>query len=157
MTRANGLAPRHRRGQAGRRYGTATVEFALVLPILMSLVLGIIEVGRIVMISQMVAEASREACRLAVLSGVTSAAVTSEAQLYLTAAGIPTSAVTTTITGQTVSGGSVDQTINLATIPEGYAVKVKVQVDYAKAAWITPQTFSVPTISASTVMRKEAH
>ena len=155
-----GSRPRRKMGRslASRpRQGAAMVELAFVLPIFLMLVFGILEVGRIVMVSQLVTEASRVACRLAVLTGVTATDVTNEAKTFLTAGGIPTSAVTVTITGQTAAGGPIDQTINLATIQEGLAVCVRVQVNYAQAAWIPPTQFAVPTVSASTVMRKESH
>ena len=146
------------RSRAARpRQGAAMIELAFVLPVFLMLVFGILEVGRIVMVSQMVTEASRVACRLAVLTGVTATDVTNEATTFLTAGGIPASAVTVTITGQTVAGGAINQTIKLATIQEGLAVCVRVQVNYAQAAWIPPTRFAVPTISASTVMRKESH
>ena len=139
------------------RQGSAMIELAFVLPVFLTLVFGILEIGRIVMVSQLVTEASRVACRLAVLTGVTATDVASEATTFLTAGGIATSAVTVTITGQTVAGGPINQTINLATIQEGLAICVKVQVNYAQAAWIPPTRFAIPTISASTVMRKESH
>ena len=44
---------------AGRgRRGAATVEFAVVIPILLTFILGIIEVGRLVMVAQVATNAS---------------------------------------------------------------------------------------------------
>jgi Flp pilus assembly protein TadG len=51
--------------------GQALLEFALILPILLLLVLGIIEFGRAWNISQMVTDATREGTRQAVLADPT--------------------------------------------------------------------------------------
>jgi Flp pilus assembly protein TadG len=48
--------------------GQALLEFALVLPILLLLVLGIVEFGRIWNINQMVSDTTREGARRAVLA-----------------------------------------------------------------------------------------
>ena len=48
--------------------GQALLEFALILPILLMLVLGIIEFGRIWNINQMVSDTTREGARRAVLA-----------------------------------------------------------------------------------------
>lgn len=50
--------------------GQALLEFALILPILLMLVLGIIEFGRIWNINQMVSDITREGARRAVLADV---------------------------------------------------------------------------------------
>lgn len=51
--------------------GQALLEFALILPILLMLVLGIIEFGRIWNINQMVSDTTREGARRAVLADAT--------------------------------------------------------------------------------------
>ncbi|MCY2986963.1 MAG: pilus assembly protein [Planctomycetota bacterium] len=139
----------------GHRPGATVVEFALVLPLFLVLVSGIMEVGRFMMVNQLVTEASRAACRLAVLSGATENEVTNEAKQLLAAGGISASAVTVTITGQTTAGGPIDQTIVLANILQGYSVSVKVEVTNATVAWVMPTLLRVPKVSVATVMRKE--
>jgi len=64
---------RQRIGRRGRRTGTwreraaAVVEFAVVLPLLLTVLFGIIEYGWIFMVRQALQTAAREGCRLAVL------------------------------------------------------------------------------------------
>lgn len=57
------------------RRGAALVEAALVLPLFFVVVLGIIEFGRAMMVSQVVTNATREAVRQAILDGSTNQAV----------------------------------------------------------------------------------
>ncbi len=54
------------------RTGAAVVEFAVVAPLLFMLTLGLMEVSRMVMVKQLLINASREGARLAVLPGATS-------------------------------------------------------------------------------------
>lgn len=58
------IARRHR---DHRRRGSAVVEFAVVLPLLLAILFGIIEYGYVFMIRQSLQHAAREGCRLASL------------------------------------------------------------------------------------------
>lgn len=66
---------KNRRKPQDRR-GTALVEMALVLPIFFAVVLGIVEFGRAMMVSQLVTNAAREGARIAVLDDSSNAEVT---------------------------------------------------------------------------------
>jgi len=57
------VAPR----RPGRRRAAAVVEFAVVLPLLLTILFGIIEYGWVFMVRQTLQTAAREGCRLAVL------------------------------------------------------------------------------------------
>jgi Flp pilus assembly protein TadG len=57
--------------RTGRRRGTAIVEFAVVLPLLLVLLFGIIDFGWIFMVRQTLTNAAREGCRVAVLQTAT--------------------------------------------------------------------------------------
>ena len=56
------LIPRNQKSSGGQR-AQAIVEFAIVLPVLLVLLLGVVEVGRILIIYASVTNASREAVR----------------------------------------------------------------------------------------------
>lgn len=95
--RVNDRAIPRRRRTPGRR-GSAVVEAAVVLPILLTMMLGVWEVGRMIQISQILDNAAREGARLAAggyVNGtaVTTAQVQTAVQNYLTAAGLPSAAV----------------------------------------------------------------
>jgi hypothetical protein len=72
--------------------GQATVEFALILPVLLLIVLGIIEFGRAWNIQQVVTDAAREGARRAVIFDptITQAMVEQEVEDRLYAARIDT-------------------------------------------------------------------
>ncbi len=63
-----------RRG-AHRARGAAVVEFAVVLPLLLTILFGIIEYGWIFMVRQTLQQAAREGCRVAILQASTPADV----------------------------------------------------------------------------------
>ena len=52
--------PRGRPGRRQDRVGAAAVEFAIVAPLMFLLTMGMIEVGRMVMVKQLMVNASRE-------------------------------------------------------------------------------------------------
>ncbi len=56
----------NRRGH-GRRRAAAIVEFAVVLPLLLTILFGIMEYGWVFMVRQTLQNAAREGCRVAVL------------------------------------------------------------------------------------------
>jgi Flp pilus assembly protein TadG len=59
-------------GRGGKRArGAAVVEFAVVLPLLLTILFGIIEYGWVFMVRQTLQTAAREGCRIAVLQTTT--------------------------------------------------------------------------------------
>lgn len=81
------------------RRGSVAVEAAVVLPILLIMMLGIWEVGRIIQVQQILVNSAREGARMAAggyVNGtpVTETMVEQAVRDYLQAAGLPTPAVT---------------------------------------------------------------
>ena len=64
------------------RRGVAAVEFALVAPLFFTLILGIIEFGRMMMVQEILVNAAREGARAAILPGETDAQVTTTVSNY---------------------------------------------------------------------------
>jgi Flp pilus assembly protein TadG len=60
-----------RRRTGPRARGAAVVEFAVVLPLLLTILFGIIEYGWVFMVRQTLQTAAREGCRIAVLQTTT--------------------------------------------------------------------------------------
>src|ERR1700730_9194464 len=78
------------------RGASASVELALLSPVLLALLFGVWEVGRLVQMQQIVDNAAREGARQAARGDLTSAQVQSAVLNYLRDAGINTTGVTFT-------------------------------------------------------------
>jgi len=93
------------------RSGQNLVEFALVVVMLLLLVVGIIEFGRVWNLYQILANASREGARLASLPNgfTTSEAVTARVQGYLATGNVDSSKAVISIGGAGVDGGTGSQ------------------------------------------------
>lgn len=83
-------------------HGLAAAEFAILLPVLLTIVLGTIEFGRIMYGREIVTNAAREGARAGIVQGPpkrTAGEITTIANTYLTNTGIGTGSVTFTPTG----------------------------------------------------------
>lgn len=129
-----------------KRRGASAVEFAVVAPVFFLLIFGMIEFGRMVMVQQILTNASREGARLAVLDGTTSSDVQTAVSAYLTNSSISGEGMTVTL----------DPT-NPQTAQAGQAVTVTVSIPFGDVSWFpTPKFANDKTLNASTVMRREA-
>lgn len=81
--------------RAGRARGQSLVEFALVLPILLIIFMGIFDFGRAIYAFNSVSNAAREGLRVAIVNQ-NSAAIDKEAKIAMT--GLPSDATTVTFT-----------------------------------------------------------
>lgn len=125
------------------RRGQSVVEFALVLPILVMIVMGIVEFGRIFMVQQIVTNASREGARTAVLPSSTSDDVQTTVTNYMSSGGL---------TGTT----NVQMTNVGVTVPSGSATSVTVNYTLSiLTGSIIPGLGDSINISHTTVMRHE--
>ena len=95
----------HRTGhfRRPRRRAAAVVEMAVVTPLLLTILFGIIEYGWVFMIKQSLTNAAREGCRVATLQGATDSQITGTITSYLSGTGLTTSDVTITLTHATTA------------------------------------------------------
>lgn len=105
-----------------QRWGAATVEMAVVTPILLGLVFAIIEYGWIFMLQSNVTNATREACRVGILPGATDADI--QARFAQSIAG----------TGLTANSGYRLE-ISRATTPN-QTLTVKAKIPWTKASLV---------------------
>ena len=96
-----------------RRRATATVEFALVLPVLASLFLGMCEVGRALNATVILQDAAAYGARLASIGQSTNLQVKQAVLTCLTVAGLPTTNATVTVSDLTQPGTDVRQAASL--------------------------------------------
>ena len=131
------------RRRSDKYRGAAAVEFAVVAPVLFLLIFGMIDVGRALMVQNLLTNAARDGARTASLGGITAADV--EAQ------------VTSLLAGSHVPGASVTVTPNpLTSAAVGDPVNVNVQVPYASVSWLGSSFFfKGVTLESTIVMRRE--
>lgn len=139
-----------------RRRGAVIVEMALVLPIFLMLVFGIIEFGRGFMVGQLVTNAAREGARRAILDGSTNADVTSFIQTFMqSSANVSASNVTVTITVTPAAGNPAVAGNSIASCSSRDLIAVKVEVPFDKVAYITGKYMKGKKLSGQASMRHE--
>lgn len=132
------------------RRGAAMIEFALVIPIFLILVFGIVELGRVMMLNQVTTNACREACRLAIRPGMKSEKVMATCNNYLNTAGISQ-------TGRVVAikDGAGNVVANLSDIKSHSPVVVDIQIPYAQNTWGLTWITGSYTLRSYSAMRRE--
>lgn len=138
-----------------RRRGTAVVEMALVLPIFVAVVLGIIEFGRAMMVGQMVTNAARESTRLAIIDGSTNSSVTTWVKDFLQSSiGVASADVTVQITVEAAPGNPSPGNQIGSALPRDL-VTVRVEVPFDKVSYIPGNYLNGKKLSAQSSMRHE--
>lgn len=105
------------------RRGAHTVEMALVLPILIMVVFGIIEFARANQIRQTVKQAAYEGARVGITMDATVAQVQSQANSVLSSVGITGGTVTVTPNPITSSTAFVTVTVSASATANGWFMK----------------------------------
>jgi len=130
--------------RAQRRRGAAAVEFALVLPILLFTVVGILELGRLLQVQQILANAAREGARHGA-ADAPAADVEEIVRRYLRNQGLaaiePSATVTSVTTGATPSGFPV--------------YRVEISLPSSTVRWVSPiiTNPSAPIVAAASWTR----
>jgi Flp pilus assembly protein TadG len=132
------------------RRGAAAVEFAIVAPVFVLMVFGMIEFGRAIMVQQVITNAAREGARYAVLDGSTSSSAKTVVNNYLSSGGVAANAATVKV----MNAGGTE--VEPSTIGYGETVTVAISIPYTSVTWLpAPWFLKNATLSASTVMRRE--
>lgn len=105
------------------RRGAHIVEMALVLPILIMIVFGIIEFARANQIRQTVKQAAYEGARVGITADATVAAVQAQANSVLTSVGITGGTVTVSPNPITTSTAFVTVTVSASATANGWFMK----------------------------------
>ncbi len=143
--------PPNQTGNPPRRNGAVVVEMAVVLPVIFLLVLGAIEFGRAVMVTNVLTAAAREGARSGVVPSATNSEVTSAVQGMLSSSSLPyDSRARITIK---VNGTVKD----VSTAANGDQVSVSVYLDYGDVTWLPRPFFISRTteLGGEAVMRHE--
>lgn len=148
------LNSRQTGGRQSRR-GAALVEAAIVLPVFFMAIVGIVEFGRGMMVSQLVTNGSREAARRSIFDGSTNADVEQYTQDKLAGSiGCDTTDITVTIT-ITPDPNNNTTGNDLANAQPFDLVTVTVSVPYDEVSFFTGRYLAGKNLSAETTMRHE--
>jgi Flp pilus assembly protein TadG len=142
--RAISSIPRGRAGRARRaiRYGIAATEFAIVAPLFLLLVIGILELGRALMVQQVLVNASRVGAREAVTLGATTGSIQATVEDYTASVAVP--------------GVTVSVTPSPTSTVAGDPITVTASVPFNAVSWLpSPWFLGGNTLTASSRMRKE--
>jgi Flp pilus assembly protein TadG len=142
-----------------RRHGATAVELAVALIPLTTIVMGILESGRLMSAQEVMVNAAREGARLAVLGGsvMGSSSTTGSNEVnyrvrqYLDGGSVPSSTATITISDLDIPGIT-----DLPQASPGDRIQVQVSIPFNRIAWCTPWFFGDATLLANSIMRKEA-
>ncbi|NQT16868.1 MAG: pilus assembly protein [Planctomycetes bacterium] len=136
-------SPRPCRSARRRRRGAAIVEFAVVAPLFFLLIFTVLQVGRMVMVQQILTNAAREGARRGILEQTTAAEVQTIVAGYL---------ADTSISGATVAVAPD----SFSQVGRGDPVTVSVAVPFSQVSWLpVPGVFDNTILSGHCVMRGE--
>ena len=129
--------------------GSELVEFALVFPLLLMVVLAIVDFGFLFQRYEVVTNAAREGARVAVLPGYSSADIQNRVDSYATAGGLPY-APTVTVTDTSITAGPTTWPAKTVSVAYGHQYVFLGGI----ASWFGGSFTSV-TLTAASTMRTE--
>jgi Flp pilus assembly protein TadG len=132
---AAGLTPTAGRQGTRSRRGVAILELAISVPLVVMLVLGTIEVGRMLEVKQILDNAAREGGRQAASGQYTDSQVQTIVLQYLTNMGVPTANATVTVNDLTNPG------TDAASASELDQLEVTVTVPCVDVSWLQASYF----------------
>lgn len=128
------------------RTAASVVEFAIVAPLFFLLIFGMIEYGRMVMVQQVITNASREGARRAVLEGAITGEVVQAVEDFLNSGAVSAQAAEITVTPDPPASAG-----------HGQPVSVSVSIPFSDVSWLpSPMYLGGTTLEARTVMRRES-
>ncbi len=135
--------------QRKQRRGAAAVEFAIVATVFFMFVFGIFEIGRLVMLQQIMGEACRQGARRAILENASETAVVDQVTAKLAANSIPGATVT-------ITWANKETQSNMANLGFQDPLTVRATVPYSDVSWLVPTwVLSGSVMEAQSTMRIE--
>ena len=137
--------------RSGRQqFGAVAVEFALISPVMFLLVMGIFELARVYMVSELITEAARKGCRAAVIEGTSAAQIKSAATNCLSVVGITAETVNISVNDSPLD--SVDP----QSMPMNSEITVVVKVPVSSITWVPfPAYTAGRTLSGQFTLRRQ--
>jgi Flp pilus assembly protein TadG len=137
------------------RRGAALVEAALVLPLFVTVTLGIVEFGRGMMVAQLVTNAAREGARLAMFDGSSNSDVETTIRDFLTdAADVSDGDVSITITIAPAPGNDdpANQVLSAGTRD---LITITVSIPFDKVSFVAGDYLNGKSLTGKAVIRHE--
>lgn len=136
------------------RRGVAMVETALVLPIMMMVILGVVEFGRAFMVCQLLTNSAREGGRLAVLQGTSTADVVTEVQTLVNkTVGVDTADVQVEVT--VTPYGTTTEHTDLSIAKKRDLCDIRVTVGYDQVSFVPIKWLTGVNLVGQAAMRHE--
>ncbi len=131
--------------KAGRRAATA-VEFTFLAPVIFLMLLGIIELGRGLMVKHLLTHAARQGCRLGIIEGKSTADIANAVTAALAPSGIAS---------DTVSVQVNDNMADAITAKDGDEITVVVTVPVSQVTWLPGGKYLSGNLSGQYTLRRE--
>jgi Flp pilus assembly protein TadG len=144
--RCPGTRRTHPRRTHSQRRGASLIEFAIVIPVFILFVFGIVEIGRGLMVTHLLNNAARDGCRQGILGGKSTSEI---------------NAVVDTVLGkQGISGHSTTVKINDAvaeasTAQSGDEITVLVRVPASSITWLPGAKYLTGNLAGQFTLRRE--
>jgi Flp pilus assembly protein TadG len=124
----------------------AALEFAVVAPVLFVFILGIIEIGRGLMVKHLLNNAARQGCRAGLIEGKSDTDITNSINTLLASQGISGQATTVQVNNQvTNSSGAV----------AGDQITVTITVSTSQISWVPVPQYLSGNITGTYTLRRE--
>ena len=129
-----------------KRRGANLVEMAVIAPLVFLIILGIIEIGRGMMVMHLLNNAAQAGCRVGIIEGKSSAAIKTVVINALTPAGV---------NGETATVEVNDGSADASTAAAGDEITVIVRVPVSSISWVPVPKFLSGTLQGQYTMRRE--
>jgi Flp pilus assembly protein TadG len=149
-----------RKARSDRRRGVAAVEFALIAPFFLLITLGMVELGRAMMVKTALSDAACKGCRAGILNQNGNASITAAVTSLMQGNGFDTTkfnppsigAIITTVTAP--DGTTLSDALDA---PSGSVVSVQVSIPVSSTTWVTPFYLGIGTTleSETVIMMKQ--
>ena len=133
------------RGAIPRR-GVTAVEFAVVSPLVFLAFLGMIELGRGLMVVHLLTNASRMGCRSGVIEGTSTATITSAVTANLTGVGVTGETVTVQVNGSVTEASAANATDEIT---------VSTSIPVSSITWLPFARYLTGNLSGQYTLRRE--
>jgi Flp pilus assembly protein TadG len=134
------------RRQLPKRSGANTVEFAIIAPVFFIFILGLIEVGRGIMVTHLLTNAARVGCRTGIIPNTSTLQIKTAVVNSLNTQGVTSESTTVDVN---------DNVADASTAKQGDEITVVVKVPVSKVTWLPGGQYLHGNLSGQFTLRRE--